>query len=722
MKKVGGIVLLMVCLFLGYAEAVMAGEMANEITMSVNSSEATLDERKVTLDTIPIIINGSTMVPVRFIGEAFGANFIWDKGTQQITFNYGTTQIKLWIDKNEAEINGVPQVLSIPPKLIKDRTMVPLRFIAEVIGCDVKYQSESKIIKIIKPNTIPVAKFEIDKSVASLGENVNYQDLSIDPDGDLIVDRVWSNNNKVFQIPGVFTVGLKVKDSRGAWSDWHYQSIEIIDKPNTMPVANFTLDVSKAYVDQVVKYTDNSSDPDGEEIVDWIWKNRNESFKAPGIYEVGLKVKDRRGLWSDWYYQSIEIVEQPNDPPVAFFKVKQSVNQGETVNFEDLSYDPDGDEIVEYKWTGKKRAYFQAGAFLVTLQVKDKRGKWSEIYTQEITVTEKVVMNEMQYNLNNPLPGEVVNLTGYNPVNFPVLKPVSKSFDNTVLLMSNSPETVIENGILYRDMVSGNVRLLFSHKNSTTDRKRIYVLAENIGREEACITISKKGWGGPSTDELAIGRIGLTRYLASDLNNNMEIAPGQTIVLEGAGEGRVIPANNSVYGMIDLFVKGDINITFVMVDAGSDVLTTYHTLPELARDVHPRGTFIGANRVYEVEMSGNEPQRFIFSDGKTDGYLGGIDALTGLNVINKGNYGVLYTMKINTDTRTGILTNPRGGAFLGASKSPDGTIYSIPNAGVIKTGSQAAMNMILHQHDSGEYIFSPPASSYMPVSLLFMPF
>ncbi len=89
---------------------------------------------------------------------------------------------------------------------------------------------------------------------------------------------------------------------------------------------------------------------------------------------------------------------------------------------------------------------------------------------------------------------------------------------------------------------------------------------------------------------------------------------------------------------------------------------------------------------------------------------------------NGGNYGVVYRLEIKAGTRMGLLTNPRGGVFRGAALAPDGTVYGMPETGLIKTGAQAVMNQILNQSDQTEFIFVPPAASNLPVAFLFIPF
>ncbi|MEN3005510.1 copper amine oxidase N-terminal domain-containing protein [Dehalobacterium formicoaceticum] len=724
MKKFGfaGLVIFLWCSVLG-GGVLATGSIPASISLTVNDRLAYLGQRPVMLDVPALVEQGVTLVPMRFVGEALGSTVHWSPENRRITMKQGVSQVILEVGKTTAQVDGEDQGLIVPPKIKDGRTLVPLRFIAQAFGCQVDYENQTKKITISRPNNPPQSNFTVNKTVADVGEEIVYQDLSTDPDGDAIVDRLWMNQKQYFYDPGIYVVSLKVKDSRGTWSEWFEQTIEIIGEPNTKPVALFSTDRTKVYVDEPILYTDESFDPDGDEIVEWNWQNKKDSFAIPGTYYVSLEVKDRRGGWSSKYLQVIEVLEKPNVPPVAKFSLQSTtIDQGVTIAFTDESFDPDGDGVTEVQWTGKQRAYFKAGKVPVTLKVKDGRGKWSEPFTVELNVTDKVVMTELEYNLHYPLSGEIVNLNGINPLNFPVVKPVAKSFDDTVLIISNSPETVKESGILYQDTVCGSVRLIYSHKNVSSGKKKVYILAENPGMKNTVITVNKKGTGGPSTDDLAIGKNGVARFLSSNLKDSYTLAPGQVIVLDGSGAGGILATNQSIYAMMDLTTTENVKFTFVMVDAGSDVLTTCAGLPILERDVHQRGTFFGANRTYQLDVTGDQPVRFSLADSNSDYHLGGMDAITGQQVINKGNYGLMYKLVINAGSRMGLLTNPRGGLFMGAGMLPDGSVYGLPNTGFVSNGTQAVMNLVMNQYDQSEFLFTPPVSSYMPVMFLFVPY
>ncbi len=98
-----------------------------------------LDGEKIKFDQLPVIENGRTLVPLRAIFDALGAEIEWDGNTQTVTAKKGETEIKLTIDSMTASKNGEIINLDVPAKLISGRTMVPARFVADCFGVNVDW-------------------------------------------------------------------------------------------------------------------------------------------------------------------------------------------------------------------------------------------------------------------------------------------------------------------------------------------------------------------------------------------------------------------------------------------------------------------------------------------------------------------------------------------------------------------------------------------------------
>lgn len=92
--------------------------------------------------------NGTTLVPLRVVSENLGALVEWDGATQSITIVQDATEIKLKIGDKKVWVNGNIKELAVAPRSIEGTTMIPIRFISENLDCSVDWNSENKIITI----------------------------------------------------------------------------------------------------------------------------------------------------------------------------------------------------------------------------------------------------------------------------------------------------------------------------------------------------------------------------------------------------------------------------------------------------------------------------------------------------------------------------------------------------------------------------------------------
>ena len=106
-------------------------------------------------DQQPLIVDDRTLVPMRAIFNALGAEIEWNQDTQTVTALNGDTAITLTIDSNTAYKNGQPFDLDVPAQIIGDRTMVPLRFVGEAMDCSVDWEPSGYIVIITATYLIP---------------------------------------------------------------------------------------------------------------------------------------------------------------------------------------------------------------------------------------------------------------------------------------------------------------------------------------------------------------------------------------------------------------------------------------------------------------------------------------------------------------------------------------------------------------------------------------
>ena len=142
MKKLGYI-LLLAFLFTGVFQLpVLAGD---NIRLFIN------DQEKFT-DPAPFIDRQTerTYVPIRFIAESLGAEVTYAGAEQKVVIKQpqGDKTILLFINNNQAYVNEAVVYMDAAARIVSDRTVVPLRFVAENLDVDVRWDGNNKIIAL----------------------------------------------------------------------------------------------------------------------------------------------------------------------------------------------------------------------------------------------------------------------------------------------------------------------------------------------------------------------------------------------------------------------------------------------------------------------------------------------------------------------------------------------------------------------------------------------
>ena len=148
------IFILSLCLFGGTASA------ETEIKLIANG-------KNIVCDVPPIIRDGRTLVPVRAIAEASNAEVSWNEQKRQVYIKSGKKEIYLTIDSETAVVDGEKVALDVGSTIIEGRTMVPVRFVAETFGYNVAWNGTERIVnltsistKTVTLNTIGAAHVE----------------------------------------------------------------------------------------------------------------------------------------------------------------------------------------------------------------------------------------------------------------------------------------------------------------------------------------------------------------------------------------------------------------------------------------------------------------------------------------------------------------------------------------------------------------------------------
>ena len=95
-------------------------------------------------ETPPVIEDDRTLVPMRFLFEQMGANVEWNQDTMTATATMNNATVEFSINDTNAEVNGTAATMEVPARLVNGKTMVPLRFLSEELGYTVTWDDETR--------------------------------------------------------------------------------------------------------------------------------------------------------------------------------------------------------------------------------------------------------------------------------------------------------------------------------------------------------------------------------------------------------------------------------------------------------------------------------------------------------------------------------------------------------------------------------------------------
>lgn len=113
--------------------------------------EVRIDGLLVQFDVYPTIKNGRTLVPFRAVANALNVAVHWDGTERTITANNGENSVWMQIDNKVAYRNDEPIPLEVPPEIIDGRTLIPLRFFGEAFDCQVAWDDSLRRVAIVSP-------------------------------------------------------------------------------------------------------------------------------------------------------------------------------------------------------------------------------------------------------------------------------------------------------------------------------------------------------------------------------------------------------------------------------------------------------------------------------------------------------------------------------------------------------------------------------------------
>ncbi|MCM3208217.1 copper amine oxidase N-terminal domain-containing protein [Paenibacillus illinoisensis] len=613
--------------------------------------------------------------------------------------------LTLYMNSNKMVQDGKTYLAGQPMAVKNGVSYVAIRALVDRVGYDVKYDNTTKETIIISGED-------------ELRFKTNSKIYTVNGEARTMKGAAYQQKN-TFMVPLTsITQALNITYTV------NQSAKTVVLKLSTKPVASFTVP-KEVFAGDNVTYTTKYSSPKGLDIVDERWTGRQDSFDQPGTYTVTYAVQDSSGQWSDPYSVTIQ-VQKPNLPPVAMFTTdKEEYKMGEKITYIDQSTD-DENAIETTEWDNNALAFFVPGPKTITITVTDKHGL-SDSYTKIINITGETLYTLSDFNqLFTPVGGKFT----FNGGEVPAMEKVPYTYydEQSILIRSNSPETVNSEGIVYKESSIGQTRFMIHHVNNTGKNVKMYVVATNNNMYPATLEQQNMGFAGPSPFATVAGKLSIDRWFKS-----MQEGTGKLDVVLQPGESKLVLTELSALPMkkgqvislySDVFSDYRLDYNIIMIEENKDPLEVWSTLPVLDRDgVHNRGTYPNATRVitYDQEV-GSKPSRLPLGDNASDPNLVGTDPMAYTDASNAGNFGVLYKITLNNVApRTLISFNPRGGKYSGVAlvngqvvQISEGKSLSAPNEQSVlyRTGSYG---------ESVTILFSAAPGSNLPVNLLFTP-
>lgn len=122
----------------------------NEIILTIGSQKISVFGREIQNDVAPKIVNDRTMLPIRIVAESLGGTVTWNGELQRVTIQKGADVILITIGADTAYVNGTAVKLDAAAFVENGRTYLPLRFVSETLGAQVVWNEAEKTVTITK--------------------------------------------------------------------------------------------------------------------------------------------------------------------------------------------------------------------------------------------------------------------------------------------------------------------------------------------------------------------------------------------------------------------------------------------------------------------------------------------------------------------------------------------------------------------------------------------
>lgn len=150
MKKILSLIVAL-CMMVSTVPAMAEDAVELGVVQAKNTITITVDAKRVDCSVYnqePVIVNGRTLVPLRAVFEALGATVEWNNDTRTATAQRGGVNVSLAVDSDQLYVNSVAKTIDVPAQIMNNRTMVPVRAVAEAFGCKVEWDNNTRTVVI----------------------------------------------------------------------------------------------------------------------------------------------------------------------------------------------------------------------------------------------------------------------------------------------------------------------------------------------------------------------------------------------------------------------------------------------------------------------------------------------------------------------------------------------------------------------------------------------
>ncbi|GAA4710696.1 copper amine oxidase N-terminal domain-containing protein [Brevibacillus fulvus] len=159
-------------------------------------------------DQKPLILNQRTLVPIRPIAEALGFQVGWDEKTRTVSVEKGNNKVSLVVSQKIAKRNNETITLDVPAQIINKRTVVPVRFIAEALNYEVNWEAKTQTVAITDKAAAPAAA---ETTPAATDTASSQQDTSKLTEADLIDEETVFGRSVQLGKTGIYRVSGQVE-------------------------------------------------------------------------------------------------------------------------------------------------------------------------------------------------------------------------------------------------------------------------------------------------------------------------------------------------------------------------------------------------------------------------------------------------------------------------------------------------------------------------------